>query len=268
GEEWVAESGDYVQPQASNRGEVVAETLHLQAQPARNFGAAVVREARKLREIPDRHDSRNDGQVDSERLAVVDEAEIGIDGVEILRDRRVRARFDLSLEAREILPGAARLGVELRIAGDFDVEVVARLLPDERHQIARVANLSGARCARRQVPAQGDDVTDAFGLVQPERRGDVGARGAYAGDVGRRAVSGRLDFKDGLQRAVPRGVARAVSAGEKAGLQLRELLPGRAELFHPFRGFRREELEAEGARMLFLRFHVTARRRGGARASR
>src|SRR5207244_8061287 len=80
-------------------------------------------------------------------------------------------------------------------------------------------------------------------------------------------VSGRLDLEDGLQRALPRGAARAVSAGEKAGLQLRELPPGRAQLFHPFRGFRRDELEAEGARMLFLRLHVTARGRDWERAS-
>src|SRR5207244_7119815 len=135
-------------------------------------------------------------------------------------------------EIPQVLVRAARLGMELRIAGDFDLEVIAGSFADESHQLAREAKLSRARGARRQVPAQGDDVTDALGLVQLERRGDVGARAAYAGDVGRRTVSGRLDFKDGLQRAVPRGAARAISAGEKAGLQLRELLPGRAQLFH------------------------------------
>src|SRR5439155_14865827 len=145
-----------------------------------------------------------------------------------------------------------RLGMELRIAGDFDMEVIAGSFADESHQLARVAKISRAGGARRQVPAQGDDVSDAFRLVQLERRSDVGARRADAGDMGRRAVSGGLDFKDGLQRAVPRGAARAISAREEAGLQLRELFPRRAQLLHPFRGFRREELEAEAARVSFL----------------
>src|SRR6266581_3341061 len=253
-EQPVAQVGDHVQAEASDRSGIVTEALHLQAQPAGDLGAAGVGEARELREIPDRHDSRNDGQIDAERLAVVDEAEIGIDVVEILRDRRVGARLELCLEARDVLARAARLGMELRVAGDFDVEVVARPLADERHQVARVAKLAGARGARRQVSAQGDDVIDALRLVQLERSGDVGARGADAGDMGRRLVARGLDLQDGLKRAVPGGAARAVGAREEPGLQLRELLPGRAQPLHPFRGLRREKLEAEGARMFFLRF--------------
>src|SRR5437867_7846270 len=175
-EQPVAQVGHYVETQASNRGGVVAKTLHLQAQPARKLGAAGVREAGKLREIPDRHDSRYDGQADAERFAVVDEAQIGIDVVEILRDRSVRARVDLALEIPQVLVRAARLGMELRIAGDFDVEMIAGSFAYEGHQLARVAKLSRARGARRQVPAQGDDVSDALGLVKLERGGDVGAR--------------------------------------------------------------------------------------------
>src|SRR5713101_8310504 len=147
--------------------------------------------------------------------------------------------------------------MELRIAGDFDVEVIAGLLPDKRHQLARVAELPGARGARRQVPAQGDDMIDAFRPVQLKRRGDIGARRAYAGDMGRRLVARGLDFEDRFQGAVPRGAARAVGAGKKSRLELRELLPGLAQLVHPFRGFRREELEAEGARVSVLRFQET-----------
>src|SRR5258706_274504 len=267
GKEAVAKLGDYIQPEASNRGGVVPQILHLEAQPARDLGPASVREAGKLREIPDRHDSGHDRRGDAERPALVDETKIGIGVEEVLRDRRVRARLDLRLEVRHILPGAARLRVEFGVAGDFDVEVIAGPFADESHQLAGVAKLSGARGARRQVPAQGDDVIDAFRLVQLERRGDVGARRADAGDMGRRAIAGGLDFQDGLQRAVARGAARAVSAGEKPRFQLRELLPACAQLLHAFRGLRREELETEGARVLFLRFHVTARRRDWARAS-
>src|SRR4029077_299233 len=106
------------------------------------------------------------------------------------------------------------------------------------------------------------DVIDSFRLVQLERRGDVGARCADAGNMGRSAVSGSLDFKDGLERAVARGAACAVGAREKPRLQLRELPPGCAQLFHSLRRLRRKELEAERARMFFLRLHVSARRRG------
>src|SRR5205807_7813052 len=157
----------------------------------------------------------------------------------------------------------ARLGMELRIAGDFDVEVIAGSFADESHQLAREAKLSRARGARRQVPAQGDDVIDAFRLVQLERRGDVGARRADAGDMRRRAVAGGLDFKDGLQRALPRGAARAVGARKEARFQLRELPPGRAQLFHSPRRLRRKKLDAESARVFFLRLQEL--RRKGAR---
>src|SRR5713101_4548266 len=98
---------------------------------------------------------------------------------------------------------------------------------------------------------------DAFRPVEIERRGDVCARRAYAGDMGRRLVARGLDFEDRFQGAVPRGAARAVGAGKKSRLELRELLPGLAQLLHPFRGFRREELEAEGARVSVLRFQET-----------
>src|SRR5260221_5797311 len=239
GKEAVAKLGDYIQPEASNRCGVVAQTLHLQAQPARDLGPASVREAGELREISDRHDSGHDGCGDAEGLAVVDEAKIGIGVEEVLSDRRVRARVDLGLEVRHVLPRAARLRVEFGVAGDFDVEVIAGPFADESHQLARVAKLPGARGARRQVPAQGDDVIDAFRLVQLERGGDVAASRADAGDMGGRAVAGGLDLKDGLQGAVPRRAARTVSAGEEARFQLRELLPGYAQLVHPLRRFRR-----------------------------
>src|SRR5204862_1582323 len=108
----------------------------------------------------------------------------------------------------------ARLGMKLRIAGDLDMEVIAGLLPDERHQVARVAKLPGARGSGGQVPAQGDGVIDAFRLVERKRGGDVGARGTDAGDMGSRLVARGLDFEDRFQGAVPRGAARAVGAGE------------------------------------------------------
>src|SRR5512145_1313052 len=49
-EQAVAEVGDDVEPEAADRGGVVAEALQLEADPARDLGAAGVGEARELAE--------------------------------------------------------------------------------------------------------------------------------------------------------------------------------------------------------------------------
>jgi hypothetical protein len=248
----VAQLGHHVEAQAAYRGEVVAETLHFQAQPARDIRAAVVREARELGEIADGHDSRDDGHGDADCFAVVDEAEIGIGVEEILGDRRVGTGLELALEVREVVPGTARLGMEFRIAGDLNVEVIAGLLSNERDQFVRMAQFARARGAGGQVAAQGHHMVDALCPVQLEGRRDVGARRADAGDVRGGGMARGLDLEHRLERPVAGRAARPVGAGEEPGLELRELLPGRAQPLHPFRGFRRDELEAEGLRMLLL----------------
>src|SRR6185437_3178900 len=125
-EEAVAELGHGVQAERLDRGRVVAVALELEPHPARDLGAAGIGETGELGEVVDRHDPRNDGDIDSHRLRALDEMEIRIGVVEVLRDGTVRAGVDLRLERGEVLVGLARLRVVFRIRRDLDVEPVAR----------------------------------------------------------------------------------------------------------------------------------------------
>ena len=257
GEELVAERRDHVEAERADRGGVVPVAFELDAHPARDLRAAGIRESRELREIADRHDARHDRDGEACRLALVDEPEVRIRVVEVLRHRRVRARIDLALEVLHFVGGVARLRVVLGVAGDLDVEPVARRLADERHELVRVPQLARHRHARRQVAAQGDDVADAVVLVVREDVGDLGLRGRDARQVRRGLVAGGEDLEHCIERALLRRAARTEGHREEARLQLRELLPGRAQLGLAFRRLRREELEAEGLRVLALTFHFS-----------
>src|SRR3970282_1033431 len=57
GEQLRAQVGGHVQAEGAQRFEVVAEALEALADPARDFGAAAVREARQLLVVGDRHDA-------------------------------------------------------------------------------------------------------------------------------------------------------------------------------------------------------------------
>src|SRR3972149_11696714 len=80
----VTQPGDDVEPVGANRSGVVPVAFQPQPQPARDLGAAGVREARELREIADRHDTGDDGDRDARRLAFVHEAEVGIRVIRVL----------------------------------------------------------------------------------------------------------------------------------------------------------------------------------------
>jgi len=54
---------------------------------------------------------------------------------------------------------------EIRVGGYFDVEVIARLFANERHQLIGILKLAQAAYARGQVAAQCDDAPDAHSLV-------------------------------------------------------------------------------------------------------
>src|SRR5581483_806732 len=73
----LAEPSDDVQAESLDRGGVVAESLQLAADPARNLGAAGIREPGELGEIADRHDARNDRDRNARRPAPLHEAEVG-----------------------------------------------------------------------------------------------------------------------------------------------------------------------------------------------
>ena len=68
------------------------------------------------------------GHVEAHRFAFVDEIEIRVGVEEILRDRRIRAGFDLALECGQVLLRAPRLRMVFGISRDFDEEVAAEFL--------------------------------------------------------------------------------------------------------------------------------------------
>ncbi len=181
--------------------------------------------------------------------------EIGVGVVEILRDRAVRPGIDLGLEGLQVLVGVARLRMHLGVGGDFDVECVAAFLADEAHQVRRKAEFARNRDPGGHVAAQRDDAADAVRPVLRDHVADVFPRGSNAGNMRHGSMPFRLDFKSGRERAFARRASRAESHGEERGLQLRELPARGAQLLHPLRRLRREELETEGAGMRFLRFH-------------
>ena len=67
----------------------------------------------------------HDRHVDAELARVVDEAEIRVGVVEVLRDRAVGAGIDLGLEVAQVGERVVGLRMHFRIAADFDVEPVA-----------------------------------------------------------------------------------------------------------------------------------------------
>src|SRR5438132_10131162 len=203
-EEAVAELRDDVEAEGFDGGAVVAEALELQAHPARQLRPAGIGKARELREIVDRHDARDDRDVDAHRLDLLHEIEIRVGIVEVLRDRGVRPRIDLGLECREALLRPARPRMVFRIARDLDVEPVARLLADETHQVRGVAEFPGHRESRGHVAAQRDDVADVVRAVLRDHLAQALARRGDAREVRRGGASRLADLEHGGERALAR----------------------------------------------------------------
>jgi hypothetical protein len=141
----IAQVGHHVQAECADRFAVVAVALQAQPDPARDLGAAGVGKACQLRVIGDRHDARDDRHGHTELLRLVDEAKVGVGVVEVLGDRRVRARRHLAREVAQVVVGRPRLRVHFRVRGDFDVEPVAGLLANELDQLVGVAKVTAAR---------------------------------------------------------------------------------------------------------------------------
>src|SRR4051794_28542745 len=91
-----------------------------------------------------------------------------------------------------------------------------------------------------------------------EDRLDLGFRGGDTRKMRRGFMARAANLEHRVERALLRRAARAEGHREEARLQLRELFPGRAELGLAFRRLRREELEAEGPRVLALAFHFSS----------
>ena len=98
--------------------------------------------------------------------ARVDEAEVRVGVVEVLRDRGIRAGVDLALEVVEVLAAA------LRDCGWYSGYAATSMwnqspvsLADERDELVRVAELARVDASRRQVAAQRDEVPDAVRAI-------------------------------------------------------------------------------------------------------
>ena len=242
-----AQVGHDVEPERADRRDVVAVAFEAAPDPARDLGAAGVREAPELRCARDRHDARHDRDAHAHRVAVVDEPEVRVRVEEVLRDRRVRAGVDLALEVREVGLRRAGLRVHLGVGGHVDVEPVAGHLADERDQLVRMAELAGVERSRRHVAAQRDEMADAVRAVLREDLREVRARRADARDVRGRGHALGADLEHRLERAFARRAARAERDRAERRLELRELPARRAQLLDAVGRARRKELEAVGA---------------------
>src|SRR3989440_5261280 len=165
--------GDHIEAKGADRSAIIAETLQLLADPARDLGAASVRKARQLGKAGDRHHTRNDRHLNAERCRIIDKMIIAAGVEEVLRDRRARAGVDLAPEAREVVCGTLRLRVILGVTGDIDMKPVIAGSSNELDQFARVAKLTRVGAAGRQVAAQGDEVADTVLAVGRERLPDT-----------------------------------------------------------------------------------------------
>src|SRR5258708_243856 len=244
-EQAAAKVGDDLEAEGADRRRVVTIALELDAHPARDLGAAGLREARELREITDRHDAGDDRHADAGLARLVDEAEEGVAVVEVLRDRGIGTGIDLALEGDQLVARDARLRMVFGVAGHLDVEPVAGALADERDQFVGIAELTRGGDTRRHVSAQRHDVADAIAAVALELLADFLACRGDTRKVRRGVVSGLANLQHRLERAFARRAAGTEGAREKARLELSQLLPSRAQLFLALRGLRREELEAE-----------------------
>ena len=94
---------DDIQTKSANGSAVIAKAGKLETNPARYLRATHVRKTHELRVIGNGHDAGNDRCIDTGFLYLINETEIRIRIVKILRDRRVGTRFDLASEVLQII---------------------------------------------------------------------------------------------------------------------------------------------------------------------
>ncbi len=236
---------------------VVPEIFQPPAHPARNLRTAGSGEAGEPAVVGDGHDAGDDGYFDAESAAGVDEGEIGIGIVEVLGDGGIRAGIDLALEVIEVLPRPRRLGVDLRIGRDLDVERRAGLLAHEGYQLVRIGQFPGGYGAHtgRQVAAQGNDAPDIQGPVVAQDLPDLGPAGADAGEVGGGVDAPTAQERHRIEGALAGGAAGAVGHGEVGGGKVVQPLYRVRELVHAHGCLGREELEAVGMSGLCFVIH-------------
>src|SRR5690606_4891085 len=203
---------------------------------------------------------------EAQRLALVDEAEVRVRVVEVLRDAGIRARVDLALELTHVVLGAARPWMDLGVVRDLHAKVIAGLRADQLDQLVGVAELAGRRRPPRgDVPAERDQPAHAERPVGLQLFDQRGARGADAGQMRRHREAPLQELPHRLVRALAGRAAGAVGDGEEVEPQLRELRAGFAQLRARRLVARRKELDAESAAALLLRLHAGRLSTGSAR---
>ena len=169
-----------------------------QAYPAGNLSAAIVREAGQALVVGDRHDAGHDGNIDALLAAAVDEIEVAVEIVEVLRDATVRAGIDLAFQEGDIGVGRRCVGMDFGIAADLDVDGVAEALADVANQLFRVTHARRRSGPCGDVAAQGDDAIDTHSKVAGDAMLD-GRGGIFPpGQVRRRVEPGLAESQDGL----------------------------------------------------------------------
>ena len=106
-----------------------------------------------MRVVGDGHNARHDGQGDAQLFTIVNETEIGIGIVKILRDGGVRARLHLALEIAQIGFRIGGLRMHFRVGRHLNVEMFAGFGADKRHQLVGIAELPSGHHPRWHVTA-------------------------------------------------------------------------------------------------------------------
>src|SRR5262249_4163842 len=111
----------------------------------------------------DRHDARDDGDVDSDTPGPLDKVEVESVIEEELGDDEIQAGVDLLLEVSKILVGRGRLDVPLGVACSADAKRVI-LVTDQGDELGSVAKASLYRgkgfLADRRISSKREDVLD------------------------------------------------------------------------------------------------------------
>ena len=132
---------------------LVAAQLELAQQPVGDVRAAHLRDPLDLAGVRDRHDARDDRDLDPDLPRAGDEVVVALVVEEELRDQEARSRVDLRLEVAQVALGVGRMDVHLGEARRADREVV--LVADQLDQLARVAQAAVGRASTRSARAAG-----------------------------------------------------------------------------------------------------------------
>ena len=141
------------------------------------------------------------------------------------------------------------MGVNLGVAANLNVKVVASFRTDEFDQLAGVFELPKSAMAAGQIAAQGYHALDTARLEASQLCAHAVTRRANARKVRRSGKPISQNGLHGLQGAVLGGAARTVSHAEKLRLERIQFLAHHRQLVHAFGRFGREKFNADRQRV-------------------